>query len=460
VAITAPRAAQPLISTLRTALAHVLMTRDGPALRPGTRAYARSWIRDGAMMGEALLRLGHASAVADYLRWYAPHQLPSGRVPCCIDARGADPVAENDSDGELIFLAAEHYRYTHDRALLEAMWPHVQAAARHLEFLRASERTAAKRTGAFYGLLPASISHEGYSEKPMHSYWDDFWALKGYEGAIAIASALGHADVAGELTAARDQFRQDLDASIRRVTAERGIAYLPGSAELGDFDPASSTIAIAPAGELSRLPRDLVLATFERYWRQFVDRRDGRTAWDEYTPYEIRTVGTFVRLGWRDRAQDLLAFFLAGRRPAAWNQWAEVVGRDPRRPRFVGDMPHGWIASDFIRAVLDLFAYERDRDGALVLGAGIPREWLGGSGVAVSALQTPYGSLSYSLRRDGARLVWRVAGGLRVPRGGLVLVWPGGQKPSGAARVNGQVARWHGTELRVDEVPATVEIPE
>jgi hypothetical protein len=26
----------------------------------------------------------------------------------------------------------------------------------------------------FYGLLPASISHEGYSAKPMHSHWDNF----------------------------------------------------------------------------------------------------------------------------------------------------------------------------------------------------------------------------------------------------------------------------------------------
>ena len=26
----------------------VLVTRDGPVLRPGTRSYARSWIRDGA----------------------------------------------------------------------------------------------------------------------------------------------------------------------------------------------------------------------------------------------------------------------------------------------------------------------------------------------------------------------------------------------------------------------------
>jgi hypothetical protein len=463
VSIQVGASGQPLLAVLRTALAHLLITRDGPALRPGTRSYARSWIRDGAMIAESLLRLGHGDVAADYLRWYAPHQFANGKVPCCIDERGADPVPEHDSPGELIFLAAEIYRYTHDRALLQEMWPHVEAAARYLDILRQSERTDANltpATRAFYGLLPASISHEGYSAKPMHSYWDDFWALKGYDGAIAMATTLGHRDAASRLQKERDEFRRDLAASLRHTAAAHRISYLPGSAELGDFDPTSSTIAFAPVGHVRFLPSELVLPTYERYWREFVDRRDGRQAWEEYTPYEMRTVGTFVRLGWRDRAQELLAFFLAGRRPAAWNQWAEVVGRDPRQPRFVGDMPHGWVASDFIRSVLDLFAYERDVDQAVVLGAGIPPEWLEGSGVTVKDLRTPYGSLSYSLKKEGTGVVLRVAAGPQVPPGGFVFVWPGKQPPPRDTRVNGGAASWRGTELRLDALPAKVVVNE
>jgi hypothetical protein len=458
-AIQVPSPGQPLIDTLRTALAHILITRDGPVLRPGTRSYARSWIRDGAMIAESLLRVGHARVAADYLRWYAPYQFADGKVPCCVDERGADPVPEHDSAGELIFLAAEVYRYTLDRRLLEEMWPHIGAAARYLELLRQSERTDANLTPprrAFYGLLPASISHEGYSAKPMHSYWDDFWALKGYHAAIASATALGRNDAVSRLEAQREEFRRDLVASLRHAIAAHGITYLPGAAELGDFDPTSSTIAIAPAGELHRLPLDLVQATYERYWREFVDRRDGRAAWEDYTPYEIRTVGTFVRLGWRDRAHELLAFFLAGRRPPAWNQWPEVVGRDPRQPRFVGDLPHGWVASDFIRSALDLFAYEREGDQALVLAGGVPSEWLEGVGVTVKDLRTPYGLLRYSFKRKAGRVVLQVAGGSRVPPGGFVLVWPGMRPPPPDTRINGKPAQWQGTELRFHELPAKV----
>jgi len=275
-------------------------------------------------------------------------------------------------------------------------------------------------------LLPASISHEGYSAKPMHSYWDNFWALKGYAAAIRIATALGETGQAATWRLALDEFERDVRASLVAAASQHGIDYLSGAAELGDFDPASSTIAFAPGGDLRAVPKQLIGPTFERYWREFIQRRDGGKAWEDYTPYELRTVGTFVRLGWHERAQELLAFFMADRRPAAWNQWAEVVGRDARKPRFVGDMPHAWIASDFIRAVLDMFAYERSEDSALVLAAGVPPAWLDGNGIRVAGLHTPFGRLSYSLRKTKDRLLLHVDGTMRLPPGGIVLAWQGG----------------------------------
>ena len=68
-----------------TATAHILVTRSGPALQPGPRRYTRSWIRDGAMMSAALLRMGHRDEVREFIRWYAPHQREDGFVPCCVD---------------------------------------------------------------------------------------------------------------------------------------------------------------------------------------------------------------------------------------------------------------------------------------------------------------------------------------------------------------------------------------
>ncbi len=454
--IEVPAAGQPVADTLRSALAQILMTREGPVLQPGTRSYARSWIRDGAMISESLLRLGHEKTAADYLRWYAPHQFDNGKVPCCVDARGADPVPENDSAGELIFLVAEVYRFTGDRELLEKMWPHVEGAARYLESLRQSERTAANRKPGrrqLHGLLPPSISHEGYSAKPAYSYWDDFWGLIGYQDATEIAEALGKTEARERLARQRDEFRSDLYASLRASADRHRISYIPGAADLGDFDATSTTIALAPGREGPHLPRDLLIATFERYWSEHSRRADGTKKWDAYTPYELRVVGTFIRLGWRIRAHQLLEFFFGHRRPGAWNQWAEVVGRELREPRFIGDMPHAWVASDYIRSALDMFVYARDADRTLVLAAGLPPAWFDGKGVAIEKLRTPYGPLAYTIRRSGKRVTMRVSG--RAPPGGFALPWPFDGTP-GPATVNGKAAAWQAGELRFTQLPARI----
>jgi len=459
VRIRVPEKAQHLVNTLRTALAHMLISRVGPRLQPGTRSYARAWIRDGAMISEGLLRLGREDVAAEFLRWYAPYQFDNGKVPCCVDDRGSDPVPENDSHGELIYAVAELYRYTGDRELLEAMWPHVDGAVKYMESLRLSERTEANRANnpAFYGLMPASISHEGYSAKPMHSYWDDFWALRGYKDAVEIAQWLGRGADAERFVASRDQFRDDLYASIASATKQHGIDFIPGAAELGDFDATSTTIALAPGGEQGRLPEDLLRNTFERYWKEFVERRDGKRESKDYTPYELRTIGSFVRLGWRDRAHEALDFFFADQQPRAWNQWAEVVSHTPRKPFFLGDLPHAWVESDYVRSALDLFAYERDIDDALVIAAGIPADWLDGEGIAIEGLRTPHGKLGYSLRRADGKLRLQLSAGLRVPVGGIVLPWPYAGKP-GAARIDGKAAQWDNGELRIRASPANVEI--
>ncbi|HEX6723269.1 MAG TPA: hypothetical protein VF107_17000, partial [Burkholderiaceae bacterium] len=348
-------------------------------------------------------------------------------------------------------------RHTSDRALLRSLWPQVDAAARYMEQLRQSERSALNRTvgrEAFFGLMPASISHEGYSAKPVHSYWDDFWALAGYRDAADLAAVLGEAARAVELAQQRDEFAADLGRSLRLAMGQHRIDHLPGAAELGDFDPSSSTLIFSPAGAEALVDRGTLEATWERYWRESLDRIEGRRTWDDYTPYEWRSVSAFVRLGQPQRANALAEFFMRDRRPAAWNQWAEVVGREPRKVRFLGDMPHAWISSDFIRAALDRLAYERDSDHALMLAAGVPREWLD-HGVAVNGLRTRHGALSYRLKREGAEVHLNVDAGMTPPVGGLWLAWPGDDALP-RATINGQAASWDGRSLRIPALPAQV----
>ncbi len=442
-----PPAVDTLARAIRSSLAYILINRDGAAIQPGSRAYARSWIRDGALTSTALLRLGRGAEVREFIEWFAPFQYPSGRAPCCVDARGADPVPEHDSSGEFIYLIAEYVRLTGDSALGRRYWPAARRAAVFLDSLRHERTTAQYRSGAdqvYFGLLPPSISHEGYSAQPVHSYWDDFFALRGFKDAAWLARAAGEKAEAAKWDSVAAGFRRDFLASIALVQARRNVPYIPGSADLADLDPTSTTIAGDPARELAALPRAAVDSTFTRYLEHAFARAEpaaGDTArWEAYTPYEWRNVGMLVRLGWRDRALRLARQLLGDRRPAAWNQWGEVVWREPRINRFIGDMPHTWVASDFIRSALDLFAYERESDSSLVLLAGVPADWLEGEGVAVGGVRTGAGLLAFSASAAGNVLTVRIPAGLRLPPGGVVIQPP------------------RGPETRVRRLPATVRI--
>jgi hypothetical protein len=350
-------------------------------------------------------------------------------------------VTENDSHGEFLYLIAEYWRYTGDRALVRRMWPGIVRAVAHLDSLRNERRTPEWRVPErrrFFGLVLPSISHEGYAN-PVHSYWDDAFAYRGYRDAVELASVVGAEAERLRFAAARDTFARDLAASVAATMAERHIDYVPGSADLGDFDATSTTVMLAPTGAADLLPADAVRRTFERYWDFFRDRRDGKKDWDAFTPYEVRVIGSFVRLGWRDRAREALDFFLAHRRPAAWRQWAEVEYREGRAPRYLGDLPHTWVGSDYVRSVLDMFCYERDRDQALVIGAGVPFEWTEQEGVRVRDLRTPYGALSYTMRASGDSVDVMLAAGPRVPVGGFVVI-PPARRPFRAVRVDGKEA--------------------
>jgi hypothetical protein len=431
-------AAPDVAATLESQIGWILVNRDGGAIQPGSRNYDRSWIRDGSLTSSALLRMGYPDVVRDFIEWFAPFQYENGKIPCCASDKGPDPVTENDSHGQFIWLIAEYYRYTGDRALVERMWPRIVAAVAHMDSLRGGRRTPEWGTSEkrkYFGLLLPSISHEGYPN-PMHSYWDDFFAYRGYLDATYLAEVLGRDADRARFGAARDTFAHDLTASVAAAMAEKGIDYIPGCAELGDFDATSTTVAMTPTDAALLLPDSAIRATFERYWKFFTDRRDGKIEWDGFTPYEMRVIGSFVRLGWRDRANEALNWFMEYRNPPGWRQWAEVAYREKRAPKYVGDLPHTWVGSDFVRSVLDMLAYERSSDSTLVVGAGVPWEWISQRPLGVWNVHCTYGVLRYFMSAGGNSVSVTIPEGIRIPRGGIVVI-PPSRRPFRKATVNG-----------------------
>lgn len=405
-------AGQEMVDTIKAQVAYILINRQGPMIVPGKRNYLRTWIRDSALISEALLQLGYFDEVREFITWFAPYIFSNGKVPCCVDERGPDPTPENDSHGEFIHLVCRYYRYTSDRKLLKEMFPYIMRVVGYIEQLRQSTRTKdflQPGRKHLYGLLPPSISHEGYGT-PAYSYFDNVFALVGLNAAGYLAAQLGRYEESNEINRISLEFRDDLVCSVNRVLVDRDIEYIPGAADLGDKDPTSITIWLELTTLLSDFPRALP-ATFDLYWRLFIERQSGN--WADYTPYELRAVSSLLRLNQVERAHRALDFFMDHRRPRGWRHWAEVVCSNQRFGRYIGDMPHTWVGSDFLRSALSCFAYEDPQLG-LIVGRGLTAEWLT-AGIKCGGLRTAFGKLSIYARQDNEKVVFSLRGDVRQP---------------------------------------------
>lgn len=477
--MTPPKGAERMWDVARAQLGYILVNRDGAAIQPGSRSYERTWIRDGSLTCNALLDFGMQREVRDFLDWFAPYQYDNGKVPCCVDARGPDPVPEHDSHGQFIYAINTYAQYTGDLDFLRRHYDRVKSAVGYMQSLR-NQRLTPKYTEApagsvergMAGVLPESISHEGYSAKPMHSYWDSLFNLRGLKDAATIAHLLGHEEDAATFARYADEARESLIESYRQTMLRTGIDYLPGCVELGDFDATSTTVALFPVNELGTLPEPALHNTFERYWKHFVDRRDGTLAkpWDAYTPYETRAIGAFVRLGWRERAHELIDYFLDDQRPAGWNAFSEVVFSDRNKAGFVGDIPHTWCGSDYVNSFRSLFVYEREdeRKGTteLVLLHGVTREWMDApEGFSLSNWSTAFGpvSMRVSHASDGKSVVVKIEAGsgsdlrpFAMPNGGAVVLPPDASMAT-ELTVNGTAADVDSTGgIRIGSLPAEI----
>jgi hypothetical protein len=225
-----------------------------------------------------------------------------------------------------------------------------------------------------------------------------------------------------------------LFASIETTRSQRKLDFIPGSIEWADFDPTATANALYLLDIPDGIDRQAVERTFDTYLAEWRRKRSGELASSNYTPYEIRIIGALVRLGRRDAALELLRFFISDRRPKPWNQWPEISWRDSAAPAHLGDLPHTWIAAEYVLAVRSLFAYERESDESLIIAAGLAPEWLDGAGVRVNDMPTLYGTLSYSLHRlDAATVRCEISTAMR----GKVILRPPSAAPMRSAMVNG-----------------------
>jgi hypothetical protein len=357
---------------VKVSTAYLLLSIDSNGPHPGPLTHDAMWVRDAAHIGLALLQLGHADTVRDYIPDILAAQEPSGRVPPIQGQKVPWDDEEWDAQGQVIFLATQYYRYTGEIAALEEWYPALRAAARFIVELRTAEGDRAEPAG---GLLPASKSAEDLGPADQHYYWDNLWAVAGLEEAAYAARELGQLEDAAWMETEAEALRDAILRSVERVMGPDP-AFFPGAVE--DVESSAMARGTVPAlwpVEVLSTESALVRRSFDAYYRRWIAPDDGgfRHRQDQFWPYGgLELAHAYLRLGRQDVLHEILGWTLEHETLPGTYSWAEQV--DPQSGGFSGgDMPHAWAAASYATLVREMVISEQEDH--LRLFSGVPTWW-------------------------------------------------------------------------------------
>lgn len=407
-----------VMGALRASLGYILIAIDAGLPQPGPHSLPGFRPREGAYITAALLRSGLAYVVAPGLEALMKAQLPDGRFP------SAEPDAW-DAQGQAIFALADYVRFTGDTTLARKHRRAVRRGAEFLRRLRAPMAGGSMHGTVVFGLLPASIAPDHLNGEEGHHYWDDFWAIRGLRDAAELAALADDPRDTAWMVDEAEALRRAIRVSYRQTMLVARTDWIPDSPEdlYGSSMARGTCAGLWPGSGLD--PQDSVVRrSFDHYWETWVAPYDGAYLHrGRLWPYAFELALCELVLDRPERAHAVLRWHLAHPTLAETFAWAEQLDT-ATYARAGGDMPHAWVAADYVNLVRSMLLYERG--DTLVLGAGILPEWLRAGTVAARRAPSRFGEVSFrvSAEPEAGHLVWEIEAPARA--GGLVLMAPVG----------------------------------
>ncbi|WP_329125872.1 hypothetical protein [Streptomyces sp. NBC_01465] len=421
-----------LTDLFRQTRGQLLVLSDGGEIHPGPTVYDSFWIRDSSVEAIACSLAGDTALAQAQLGTHHPSafNFGHGRIGPCAEygffgRQHEKDDEEWDSNGQALWAIGRFDRTQGPGAGFGSGLynPYVLDGARWLRDNRDPN-----------GLLHKGWSAEHLGERDKPHYWDDIWGLAGLYEAARLAERLGTPEV-GELWGAFDDLKRATAASMRWVLdeqARRGEweTFLPtGPGDVGRLD--STMIGAAAYFHPCRLYMGSKLGddidraarcTLDTLYGHFV--RGGyrhEAAWNAYGPYlTLQLAHAYLLAGDPQRMDELLDWTVSAGTPVAlgqraalgaWNeQHAFPIASDfaelPDRFWYMGDMPHGWAAAEYLLLLRDILLFEadEDRDPHLYIAPGVRPHWVpDGETVSVANAPTLFGApFGYRLTHDAA----------------------------------------------------------
>jgi len=409
-----------IVHALYASLAYILISMDKDMPHPGPLAYDYFWYRDSAYILAALLRMGLADVARKSLHYFMEAQKESGEFPSIFDVQ-LKPIGphEWDAQGQALFALAQYYQFTKDAELVSRYWPHVLKAAQFVREIRKKNLKDEYRGTPLYGILPPSASAEDLGPDTWHHYWDDFWVILGLKQIARVAQEIGRPSDARRLQELAEDLLHWTKESYRLLMRQKGIHWIPNGPE--DLEGTSMARGTSPAiwpGNL--LPPDdpVVQASFRHYYEKWIKPYGGAYYHQgKLWPYGFELALGYVLIGQKEIAHEILQWHLQHQTFPGNYAWGEQL--DPKTAAFVaGDIPHCWVAADYINLVLGmlLFSYP-DR---IALLSGVHEKWLTtGKRIAMRNAPTYFGSLDFqaAYRPETQQLTLELGGSASPPQG-------------------------------------------
>lgn len=394
--------------------------------------YHAFWIRDAAIIADALDRVGlHTQAQQD-LDFLSDWQTPEGTF--------VSRVGQGDGFGQALWGLGQHVRLTGDAAFARRWAPAVDRAVTWATNTIATTPT---------GLLPPS--------DPKDNEWvkgtltgDQLWGVAGLDAAASLAGYAGDAALRTRATKARDTLRArvvnamratavggriqpTLDGTLGTSWGERWAAWPYPT--LAPNDPLVQSSLRAAIGE----QQEGVAMYGGRYLHSYLGFRDWQT---------------LLRSG--DQTQPVAGLYATiAHLTATGGGFETSVAPWSTRDAKVNMAPHAWLSAELTTFIHDLIAHDDGTD--LLLLSALPSAWTQpGAVTEVQRLPTGFGPLDLKLTptAGGATLTWNLElrAGQRPPR----IRWPLPpwvqltRTPAGATRA--------GNELRMSATSGTLEL--
>jgi len=327
---------------------------------PGPYTYRRFWFRDACLILHALLASGYHARARQALDRFPQRQRASGYFQ--------SQEGEWDSNGQVLWVYGRFCELTGESPAPE--W--LDAIERGVRWI-ARKRLRADAGPGIAGLLPAGFSAEHLGPNDYY-YWDDWWALAGLRAAEPLLARAGRRRAAERARREARSLRVAIEASLRGIPRERSGGAMPAApGRRMDAGAIGSLVVdyplhLLPPGDpaVMRTVDYLVGHSFHDggFFQNMI-----HSGINAYLTLDIAQ--TLLRAGQPHRAWPLIRRVAELASPTG--QWPEAI-HPATGGGCMGDGQHVWAAAEWVMAMRTLFL--REEGETLVLGCGLPREWL------------------------------------------------------------------------------------